>query len=123
MPPGRFEIVLQVGFVHALIYRKNCIQRGHDTRSVQAVSVDWTTRRRYRNPWVVDEVVGLNYIVTTDIRVVSNVMVEVVELTDDALLGRICKRLRKSAVSVLGGYLLAEFTQLTLFPGRCIYVL
>ena len=43
-------------------------------------------------------------------------MVEVVELTDDALLGRICKRLRKSAVSVLGGYLLAEFTQLTLFP-------
>lgn len=43
-------------------------------------------------------------------------MVEVVELTDDALLGRICKRLRKSAVSVLGGYLLAEFPQLTLFP-------
>ena len=43
-------------------------------------------------------------------------MVEVVELTDDALLGRICKRLRKTAVSVLGGYLLAEFTQLTLFP-------
>jgi type I restriction enzyme S subunit len=43
-------------------------------------------------------------------------MVEVVELADDALLGRICKRLRKSAVSVLGGYLLAEFTQLTLFP-------
>ena len=43
-------------------------------------------------------------------------MVEVVELTDDALLGRICKRLRKSAVSVLGGYLLAEFIQLTLFP-------
>lgn len=43
-------------------------------------------------------------------------MVEVVELADDALLGRICKRLRKTAVSVLGGYLLAEFTQLTLFP-------
>lgn len=43
-------------------------------------------------------------------------MVEVVELTDDALLGRICKRLRKTAVSVLGGYLLAEFSQLTLFP-------
>lgn len=58
----------------------------------------------------------MNYIVTTDIRVVSNVMVEVVELTDDALLGRICKRLRKTAVSVLGGYLLAEFPQLTLFP-------
>lgn len=43
-------------------------------------------------------------------------MVEVVELTDDALLCRICKRLRKTAISVLGGYLLAEFTQLTLFP-------
>lgn len=43
-------------------------------------------------------------------------MVEVVELTDDALLGRICKRLRKTAVSVLGGYLLTEFSQLTLFP-------
>ena len=43
-------------------------------------------------------------------------MVEVVELADDALLCRICKRLRKTAVSVLGGYLLAEFTKLTLFP-------
>ena len=43
-------------------------------------------------------------------------MVEVVELADNALLSRICKRLRKSAVSVLGGSLLAEFSQLTLFP-------
>lgn len=43
-------------------------------------------------------------------------MVEVVELTDNALLSRICKRLRKSAVSILGGFLLAEFSQLTLFP-------
>lgn len=51
-------------------------------------------------------------------------MVEVVELTDDALLGRICKRLRKTAVSVLGGYLLAEFPQLTLFPrwSRSIWI-
>ena len=43
-------------------------------------------------------------------------MVEVVELANNALLSRICKRLRKSAVSVLGGFLLAEFPQLTLFP-------
>ena len=43
-------------------------------------------------------------------------MVEVVELTNNALLSRICKRLRKSAVSVLGGFLLAELSQLTLFP-------
>ena len=43
-------------------------------------------------------------------------MVEVVELANNALLGRICKRLRKSAVSVLDGVLLAEFPQLTLFP-------
>lgn len=51
-------------------------------------------------------------------------MVEVVELTDDALLGRIRKRLRKTAVSVLGGYLLAEFPQLTLFPrwSRSIWI-
>ena len=43
-------------------------------------------------------------------------MIEVVELTDNALLGRIRKGLRKSAVRVLGGFLLAEFAQLTLFP-------
>lgn len=43
-------------------------------------------------------------------------MVKVVELINDTLLGRICKRLRKSAISVLGGSLLAEFPQLTLFP-------
>ena len=43
-------------------------------------------------------------------------MVEVVELANNALLGRICKRLRKSTVSVLDGVLLAEFPQLTLFP-------
>ena len=51
-------------------------------------------------------------------------MVEVVELADNALLSRICKRLRKGAVSVLGGFLLAEFTQLTLFPrwSRSIWI-
>ena len=116
MPPGCLEIVLQIGFIHARIYRKHRIQRGHDTCSVQAVSVDWATRCRHRNPWVVDEVIWLNYIVTTDIRIVCNVVIEVVELTDNALLGRIRKGLRKSAVSVLGGFLLTEFPQLTLFP-------
>ena len=118
MPPGCFEIMLQVGFIHARIYRKHRIQRGHDTCSVQAVSVDWATRCSYRYSWVVDEVVWLNYIVTTDIRIVCNIVVEVVELANNALLSRICKRLRKSAVSVLGGFLLAEFSQLTLFPGE-----
>lgn len=43
-------------------------------------------------------------------------MVKVVELTNDTLLSRISKRLRKSSISVLGGSLLAEFPQLTLFP-------
>ena len=116
MPPGCFEVMLQIGFIHARIYRKHRIQRRHDTCSVQAVSVDWATRCRYGNSWVVDEVVWLDYIVATDIRIVCNVVVEVVELANNALLSRICKRLRKSAVSVLGGFLLAEFPQLTLFP-------
>ena len=51
-------------------------------------------------------------------------MVKVVELTNDTLLSRICKRLRKSAISVLGGSLLAEFPQLTLFPrwSRSIWI-
>lgn len=112
--------MLQIGFIHARIYRKHRIQRGHDTCSVQAVSVDWATRCRRRNSWVVDEVVWLNYIVTTDISIVCDVVVEVVELTNNALLSRICKRLRKGAVNVLGGFLLAELSQLTLFPSGYI---
>ncbi len=120
MPSGCFEVMLQIGFIHARIYRKHRIQRGHDTCSVQAVSVDWATRCRHRNSWVVDEVVWLNYIVTTDISIVCDVVVEVVELTNNALLSRICKRLRKGAVNVLGGFLLAELSQLTLFPSGCI---
>ena len=87
MPFSGLEIVLKVQLIDGLISAKNRIDWRHDANSVQAVSVHGTARGGCGNPWVINEVVRANDVVTSDVLGVRYAMVKVVQLADYTLLG------------------------------------
>lgn len=101
MPSIRLEEMLQEQPVDAFIRFKYRIQRRHDSRTIQPIPVNRSTRGSCGNSRVVYKIVGLDNEVITDIIIIGNVMVKIIKLTYNPMFGGIGKRLAERANGVL----------------------
>ena len=84
MPLCSFEIKFQIQIIY-IMRSKYRIKWRYYAISAKSVPIYRSNRSRYRNSWIINEVIFPDYIITIQIFIIHNLSIKIVLLTNDSL--------------------------------------